>query len=62
MKRFNKKFLSPALMLTLMPAMFEFGQDGVTWFWTGKLVVPVVLLATAAVFWVLAFTRRREHS
>lgn len=53
MIRLNRKFLSPALMLTLLPAMFRFGPDGVTWFWSHSPVVPMLLLPTAAVFWVL---------
>lgn len=53
MIRFNKKYLSPALMLTLLPAMFRFGPQGVTWFWSNAPAAPVLLLPAAAVFWVL---------
>ncbi|HET7299490.1 MAG TPA: hypothetical protein VFJ01_02460 [Oleiagrimonas sp.] len=61
MKTFNKKWLSPALLLTLMPAMFTFGSDGVSWFWSGKWVVPIMLLSAATVFWALAFMSGRKH-
>ncbi|MGA7296178.1 MAG: hypothetical protein WBW92_01540 [Rhodanobacteraceae bacterium] len=49
----NKKFISPALMLTLLPAMFRFGSEGLTWFWSNSSPVPMLLLPVAAVFWVL---------
>lgn len=55
MTRLNKKFLSPALMLSLLPAMFQFGPEGVTWFWSRAPAVPMLLLPAAAVFWVLCF-------
>lgn len=60
MSRFNKKFLSPALMLTLLPAMFQFGPEGVSWFWSNAVMVPALLLPTAAVFWVLYFKPHRQ--
>ena len=53
MIRLNKKFLSPALMLTLLPAMFRFGPEGVAWAWSNSSIVPMLLLPTAIVFWVL---------
>lgn len=60
MIRFNKKFLSPALMLTLVPAMFQFGPEGMTWFWSNSPVVPMLLLPAAIVFWVLCFKPHRR--
>lgn len=62
MIRFNKKFLSPALMLTLLPAMFQFGPGGVTWFWSNSFIVPMMLLPAAAVFWVLCFKPRKQRA
>jgi hypothetical protein len=63
MKPHENGYLVPALSLALWAVAFKFGPNGVSWSWADQPVVPVVLAATSAGFWLMfCLSARRRPS
>lgn len=52
------RYLAPAILLTLMPFMFHFDGQVVTWTWEGLPILAAALLSAGAVFWALYLRAR----
>lgn len=49
----KNKYFAPAISLILFAVIYEFGPDGICWFWTDQRIVAVVLVVASVVFWAL---------
>jgi len=61
MSMYKSRAFVPALSLMLFASMFKFDQAGVSWFWTARPVVAIVLAGTSAIFWTILFVSLRKH-
>ncbi len=63
--RKGKGFMSGALMGFFFIFAFEFGHNGIKWFWNGQEMVPIILGVSTIIFgsfWGYNFWQSKSHN